>query len=492
MQFDATKIVTSGVDHNLQVIDITTGEVLQTLRGHEAPVVALAFDSMQIVSTSSDGILRHWEWGSASKRADKLHIYDNGDNLAKISRKYKVPIPDIIKWNGIKDIKKLYVGQKLIVQKGDPDEPTEAELQASTLKAADRAREAKVDGKIQAAIKKAEEEMAKANGQTQSNKLKIDSHIERATLTSRLLKGTGDLLRKDYVEIDEKAEKEALKAKDYTSLLARIKHGGKTKDQMAKKIDAKKQWESNVKEEGYKPDEKKIQESLSMFLLYQVVDDLVKKDVIKDAMATDLFNESLNGRFFNFSKGKKPVYKAARRFGNALDYAKGEGDDDESTVGGSIGGLEPIKRLSEIEYTKTIEEKAADEVESGEAKRRSVVLERALTNRKLRNSDEVEGGDDAESVQSKKSVGFNEASLEENVIGGETLGSHESGSPDSHVKKKKKKKKKDNEGGIDRTMTAVMRDEDYDHNDPLVSSMQHRASLARKVMKPDHQMHFAD
>ena len=144
LQFDATKIVTSGVDHNLQVIDITTGEVLQTLRGHEAPVVAVAFDSMQIISTSSDGILRHWEWGSASQKADKLHIYDSGDNLAKISRKYKVPIPNIIKWNGIKDVKKLYIGQKLIVQKGDPDEPTEAELQASTLKAADRAREAKV------------------------------------------------------------------------------------------------------------------------------------------------------------------------------------------------------------------------------------------------------------------------------------------------------------------------------------------------------------
>ena len=41
-----------------------------------------------------------------------------------------MPIPDIVKWNGIKDVKKLYVGQKLIVAKGRPDEPTEAELAA--------------------------------------------------------------------------------------------------------------------------------------------------------------------------------------------------------------------------------------------------------------------------------------------------------------------------------------------------------------------------
>jgi F-box and WD-40 domain protein CDC4 len=87
LQFDATKIVTSGVDHNLQLIDITTGDILSTLRGHEGPVVSLAFDSMKIISASSDGTLRHWEWGSNSNKPDKLHIYDSGDNLAKISRK---------------------------------------------------------------------------------------------------------------------------------------------------------------------------------------------------------------------------------------------------------------------------------------------------------------------------------------------------------------------------------------------------------------------
>ena len=389
-----------------------------------------------------------------------------------------------------------------------------------------------VDGKIKLAMEKAEAEMAKANGQTNSNKLKIDSHIERATLTSRLLKGTGGLLRKDYVEVDEKEEQKALKAKDYTSLLARIKHGGKTKDELAKKVDAKKQWETNVKEEGYKPDPKKIAESLGMFVLYQVVDEMIERDVVKEASANDMFNESLGGRFFNYSKGKKPTYKAARRFGNALDYAKGEegGGDDGSTTGGSLVGLRRIERLSEIENTKTAEEKEDDKDQDDETKRKAAILDRALANRAKRtgeggaDEDEDEDdegsvkstqskkvgfaggeGDDGGTVLSKKKVGFASADGDESSVGGETLGSLEEslesgGSPDSAVKKKKKKKKKkkDKGGGIiDRSMTSVMRDEDYDHDDPLMSSLQHRASLARKVHHKEHadndlQMHFAD
>ena len=344
LQFDATKIVSSGVDHNLQVIDITTGEVLQTLRGHEGPVVGLAFDTVQILSASSDGTLRHWEWGSANKRADKLHLYDSGDNLAKISRKYKVPIGNIIKWNGITDVKKMYIGQKLIVQKGNPDEPTEAELKASTKKEQNRQREAKVDDKIKLAMQKAEEEMAKANGQTQeSNPLEIDSYLEKATMASRLQADAGGLLPSEYLEVDEEEEKQKIKHNDFTSLASRIKHDGKTKNQLRKKVDVKKQWEQNVKNTEYKPDRRAIADQMGMFLLYQVVDELISRDIVKEVIANDMFNESLGGRFFNHSKGKKPVYKAARRFGNALDFAREEDIKDD----GSMGGLSRISRISE-------------------------------------------------------------------------------------------------------------------------------------------------
>jgi len=104
----------------------------------------------------SDGTLRHWEWGSESNKPDKSHTYESTDNLAKVSKKYKVAIPDIIKWNGIKDVKKIYIGQKLIVTKGNHDEPTAMELQAERTKAKMQVREAAVQGKIEKAMKAAE------------------------------------------------------------------------------------------------------------------------------------------------------------------------------------------------------------------------------------------------------------------------------------------------------------------------------------------------
>ena len=312
LQFDATKIVTSGVDHNLQVIDITTGEVLQTLRGHEGPVVGLAFDQIQIISVSSDGTLRHWEWGSVSKRADKLHIYDSGDNLAKISRKYKVPISDIIKFNGIKDVKKIYVGQKLIVQKGNPDCPTEAELTATTTREKDRQREAKVDDKIKLAMEKAEAEMAKSNGVTQANELlKSDGHVEEASVARRLIRNQGSLLPHEYLDVTLTrvtsvgvgAVGGAPKSSDYSSLQSRILHGGKTKDQMREKVSSDKKWEQNVNDSQYTPDRSVLMMKTCAFLIDSVVSEIISKDVVKECARTVMFNESLNGRFFNYAKG---------------------------------------------------------------------------------------------------------------------------------------------------------------------------------------------
>ena len=43
IQFDATKVVSSGVDCLIKVIDITTFQILQTLRGHKGSVLSVAF-----------------------------------------------------------------------------------------------------------------------------------------------------------------------------------------------------------------------------------------------------------------------------------------------------------------------------------------------------------------------------------------------------------------------------------------------------------------
>jgi len=358
LQFDATKIVTSGVDHNLQLIDITTGEILQTLRGHEGPVVGLAFDSTKVVSASSDGTIKHWEWGSASDKPDKLHIYDSGDNLAKISRKYKVSIPELVKWNGIKDVKKMYVGQKLIVAKGNPDEPTEQELAALTSKSKDTVREANADLKIKAALAKAEQDLREANHTDIGSDLlaTCDDHLDKANLNNRILAGEHALLPEEYMDVDKEREAAEKKHSDFTSLGARIGHNGKTKEDLHVKGDAKKGWEDEVKKNEYDPAndpeaKKRIADQMGMFLLYKVVDQIVA-DVIKEGMSTDTFEESLSGRLYNYDKGKKPVYKASRRFSNALDFAKvedliklrqgaGKGDADAS-----LGSMKSISRAS--------------------------------------------------------------------------------------------------------------------------------------------------
>lgn len=62
LQVDAVKVVSCGLDMTIVVSDVIKGQVLQTLRGHTARILAVAFDSKQIISLSSDGEARHWFW----------------------------------------------------------------------------------------------------------------------------------------------------------------------------------------------------------------------------------------------------------------------------------------------------------------------------------------------------------------------------------------------------------------------------------------------
>lgn len=265
-----------------------------------------------------------------------------------------MPIPDIVKWNGIKDVKKLYVGQKLIVAKGRPDEPTEAELAAKVLKVKDQVREASADDAVKAALAAAEAKMKAANNTTMdTSKLNIDDHLEKSNLANRILAGEGALLPEEYMEVDKEKVAEENKAHDFTSLTARIRHNGKTKEALKEKKDEKKGWEEDVKKDAYDPSKdpdakRKIGDSLAMFILSQIVDDHVK-DVVKECTANDMFDESLSGRFYQFHKGKKPTYKANRRVSNALDFANAE-DLAKLLKGGgdnSTGGLKSISRGEE-------------------------------------------------------------------------------------------------------------------------------------------------
>ena len=58
--------------------------------------------------------------------ASRYHVYDAGDTLVSIARQYNASLPDLVRWNAIEDVRKLYAGTRLIVAPGNPDEPTAA------------------------------------------------------------------------------------------------------------------------------------------------------------------------------------------------------------------------------------------------------------------------------------------------------------------------------------------------------------------------------
>ena len=131
IQFDAVHIVSAGVDHCVDVIDIATGEVVQKLRGHEGSVMAVAFDSQRIVSVGGDNTLRYWQWGKKTLPQDKFHVLNAGESLVTVSKIYSgTTVDELMKWNGIKEARQIFIGMKLIVKKGDPGLLTDAEKTA--------------------------------------------------------------------------------------------------------------------------------------------------------------------------------------------------------------------------------------------------------------------------------------------------------------------------------------------------------------------------
>jgi hypothetical protein len=54
-------------------------------------------------------------------------VLNLGETLVTVSKRYEISIDELMRWNGIKSLKSCYSGMKLIVQKGDPSQPTEAE-----------------------------------------------------------------------------------------------------------------------------------------------------------------------------------------------------------------------------------------------------------------------------------------------------------------------------------------------------------------------------
>ncbi len=125
LQFDATVLVTCGIDCAIKVLDVTTCQILQSIQGHSSPVLSVCFDRMVVLSLSTDGTMKQWlrcpKYGE-NLNNDVYHTFTDGDSLDSICRHYEVTMKDLLNWNVNRDLKRLTVGQKLIVIKGTSNE----------------------------------------------------------------------------------------------------------------------------------------------------------------------------------------------------------------------------------------------------------------------------------------------------------------------------------------------------------------------------------
>jgi hypothetical protein len=125
LAFDSTKLVTCGMDCCLKVIDITSCQILHTLRDFEQPVASLRFDSgTRITTLSKDGLLKYWLWEknsgeSGGNQGDGYlyHTVSDGETISTICKLYGLTFADMIKLNdkGALDNKNIRAGLKLIV-----------------------------------------------------------------------------------------------------------------------------------------------------------------------------------------------------------------------------------------------------------------------------------------------------------------------------------------------------------------------------------------
>ncbi|KAF4323564.1 hypothetical protein BBO99_00003107 [Phytophthora kernoviae] len=119
LQFDATRIVSGASNGQIYVIDFATGNLIQTLYGHQDIVLDLQFDRTRLLSMSADGKLHLWFWqtrdGIGADRK-KYHILGAGETLRSLSLMYRTSIQKLLQWNSIADSTKIYLGQKLIVE----------------------------------------------------------------------------------------------------------------------------------------------------------------------------------------------------------------------------------------------------------------------------------------------------------------------------------------------------------------------------------------
>jgi WD40 repeat protein len=164
LKFDATKIISVGNDGLVLITDISTGEHLQSLHGHEAEVLAVQYDSREILTLSVDNNVRHWRFPVKNMEAAyKWHLLQPGESLKTLRLKYGHPISKIKEWNNIKDvITDVYSGMRLIVDTGGSGDIYERQRLETKKKEEAKAREMKeVRARLKNELKQAAKDVDK-------------------------------------------------------------------------------------------------------------------------------------------------------------------------------------------------------------------------------------------------------------------------------------------------------------------------------------------
>jgi len=139
LQFDAVKIVSAGADARMVFTDFMSGEALQTShRPHgDAHVLALAFDTDRLVTVGADRSMRHWTFRGAARNADaqaqarragqaKSYILRSSDKLVQVAKYYGASVKDLMRWNGVVDIRQLYAGMRIKIEPAPGSEEARA------------------------------------------------------------------------------------------------------------------------------------------------------------------------------------------------------------------------------------------------------------------------------------------------------------------------------------------------------------------------------
>ncbi len=128
LQFDASKIISSGADSLVLIHDYATGQQLQILRGHVDAVLALQFDLRRMVTVSADHTLRHWHFQRPKKSElvlRKFHSLDEGETLTQVARRYNISLHKLCVDNGIDedsaDADEVFPGKQLLVRTMEND-----------------------------------------------------------------------------------------------------------------------------------------------------------------------------------------------------------------------------------------------------------------------------------------------------------------------------------------------------------------------------------